>query len=112
MNPNHEIYKMMKVSNQVRKDHQVWTQPAIERYIDDNFYAFSRGDVLVALTNFGGSVSRTVTYLPFKEGETVCNIFNRSDCQTVSQGKLNVNLDNYQVKVYVKASSLDKEQSE
>lgn len=112
MNPNHEIYHMMKASNQARKDHQVWKYPQVERYIDDNFYAFSRGEVLVALTNFGGSVSRTVTYLPFKEGDRVCNIFNFSDCLTVSQGKLNVNLDNYQVKVYVKANSLEKEESE
>ena len=112
MNTNHEIYKMIKVANKVRKDHQVWKQPAIERWIDDNFYAFSRGDVLIALTNTGGSVSRAVTYLPFKEGETVCNIFNRADCTTVNQGRLNINLDNYQVKVYVKGSFLPSEDSE
>jgi alpha-amylase len=104
MNTKSEIYQMIKAAIQTRKDHQVWTQPAIERYIDDDFYAFSRGDVLVALTRTDGDIYRSVTYLPFQEGDTVCNIFNSADCSTVSGGALNVDLSGYQVKVYVKKS--------
>jgi alpha-amylase len=101
MDTSSELYKMMKAVNEVRKDHKVWDADYVERYIDDDFYAFSRGDVLVALTRQDGNMSRQVTYLPFKDGDVVCNIFNGSDCITVDGG-IEINLDNYQTKVYVK----------
>jgi alpha-amylase len=99
------LYKLIAAANQARKDHQVWNQKYIERYIDNQFLAFSRGDVLIALTNTDGNVSRFVTYLPFKDGEIICNIFNGSDCITV-KGGVNINLDNYQTKVYVRQNKL------
>lgn len=68
----------------------------------DNFFAFSRGDVLVATTNQNsGQVNYQVTYNPFSEGEKVCNIFYTSDCVTVQNGAVNVVLNNGEAKVYV-----------
>jgi len=99
------LYKMLKASNDVRKSHQVWSGKYVERYIDDHFLAFSRNDVLICLTNTDNFGSKFVSSLPFDEGETVCNIFDSSDCQTV-QGGINVDLSGYLTKVYVKKSSL------
>lgn len=98
------LYQMLKAAIQTRKDHKTWDQKYVERYVDDHFLAFSRGDVLIAVTNQGGSVGNYVTYLPFSKGDTICNIFNSSDCLTVGDG-VQITLDNYQTKVYVKSSN-------
>jgi len=68
MNTGADIYTFVKTILSARKAHSIWSQSQIERYIDDNFYAYSRGDFLVALTNTGGSVVRSVTYHPYSEG--------------------------------------------
>ena len=103
------LYQMLKIANQVRKDHKTYSQKYIERYVDDDFLSFSRGDVLVALARNDGALSRDVSYLPFSEGDVVCNIFNGNDCLTVNSGSITINLDGYQTKVYVKQDSLPKD---
>lgn len=50
-----------------------------------------------------------MTYHPFSEGETVCNIFYpTTDCQTVSGG-VNVYLANGESKIYVPQSMIANE---
>lgn len=50
-----------------------------------------------------------MTYHPFSEGETVCNIFfPTTDCQTVSGG-VNVYLANGESKIYVPQSMIANE---
>ena len=46
-----EIWKMTKKANEIRKAHKVWTHPMTERYVTQNFFAYTRGKLLVALTN-------------------------------------------------------------
>lgn len=52
----------------------------VQRYADDQFYAYTRGDtaaaMFVALTNVGSAgspVSRTITYHPYPDGTVLCN---------------------------------------
>ena len=42
----------------------------IERYVDDEFFAFSRDNVFIATTNVGSgqSFTRTITYHPYSDG--------------------------------------------
>lgn len=89
-NPNSDLYKWITTLVTYRKKFQVWSLDFTERYVDDNFYAFSRGKVLVTTTNqTAGSFSRTISYLPFSEGTKVCNIFYQTqDCLTVTGGKI------------------------
>lgn len=107
-NPNSDLYKWITTLVTYRKKFQVWNLDYTERYVDDNFYAFSRGKVLITTTNqTAGSFSRTLTYLPFAENTKVCNIFYPTqDCLTVSGGKLQVTLLNGETKVYVPQGSL------
>eukprot|EP00343_Euplotes_focardii_P008497 CAMPEP_0205822688 /NCGR_PEP_ID=MMETSP0206-20130828/13615_1 /ASSEMBLY_ACC=CAM_ASM_000279 /TAXON_ID=36767 /ORGANISM="Euplotes focardii, Strain TN1" /LENGTH=394 /DNA_ID=CAMNT_0053119183 /DNA_START=225 /DNA_END=1409 /DNA_ORIENTATION=+ len=98
------LYTMLKEAISVRKSHQTWGHKYVERYIDDHFLAFSRNDVLIALTNTGNPGTKLVTYHPFNEGDVVCNIFD-GECQTVNNG-VTINLDGYLTKVYVKQDSL------
>ena len=49
----------------------------MQRYSSDNFYAFTRGDTFVALTNAGsngGLVKTTITYQPYPDGTKICNL--------------------------------------
>jgi alpha-amylase len=106
MNTNSDLYQMIAKIHAQRKASQVWNYEQVERYVDDNFFAFSRGNFFVALTNGGNNQQRQVTYSPFADGTEVCNIFYPdSDCQTVSNG-LNVNLSGGESKIYVPKAEL------
>lgn len=86
-----------------RKAAQVWQYPQVQRYADDTFYAFTRGTVFVALTNVGtggAPQSRTITYHPYANGVTLCNLFACADCVTVAAGAFGVTLTGGQPKVY------------
>jgi len=82
MNRNSDIYKFTAAINHARKVHRIWEKPMNEKYVLDNFYAFTRGDFFVALTNKHGDVSVNVPNTGFADGTTVCNIFYPdTDCQ-------------------------------
>lgn len=51
MNTQAEIYQYVAKINKARKAAQVWNHPYVERYVLDNFFAFSKGDMLVLTTN-------------------------------------------------------------
>lgn len=101
-NQNHELYKFVAAAASARK--LIGTnEQHVERYVDDNFYAFSRGQVLCCLTNqgSGSSLSRRVTYLPFNNGDRVKDVFT-GNTQTVNGG-LDINIDNGMPQIWVKA---------
>jgi len=55
MNTSTDFYQMIGTINAQRKASKIWEQEQVQRYADDNFYSYSRGEFLVALTNSGGS---------------------------------------------------------
>ena len=58
------------------------------------------------MTNSGNTHEQKVSYHPFTEGETVCNIFYpTTDCQQVNGG-VDVYLSNGESKIYVPQSKL------
>lgn len=80
------LYAFIAEVNKQRQQQQVWKEGQTQRYADDNFYAFTRGDTFVALTNVGSQgqqVTRKITYHPYAEGTTLCSTFNPSTCVTV-----------------------------
>jgi alpha-amylase len=101
MNTQSDLYQIIAKVNAQRKQSQIWNEEWVQRYAQSNFYAFSRGKFLVALTNSNNQQHYKVTYHPFSEGETVCNIFYpTTDCQQVSGG-VDVYLLNGESKIYV-----------
>lgn len=91
----------------VRKARAVWQAPQVQRYSDDWFYAFTRGDTFVALTNVGTggqSQQRSITYHPYSNGQTLCNALASGDCVTVNGGAFQVTLNNGEAKIYVPSS--------
>ena len=110
MNTKSDLYKFMTTVIAVRKQHQVWSYPQVERWCDDSFFAFSRNDVLLAMTNDGnqGQQHREITYHPYKAGQKICNQLVSGDCVTISSdNKLSITLVNGEAKIYAPATSVE-----
>lgn len=108
MDTNHEMYKFITKAVTTRKQFKAWEYPHVERYVSDDIYAFSRGDIFIAVTNTHDTVDVQVTFLPasYKEGTVLCNIFYAdSDCISVSNGAIHVTLHDGESKVYIPRTS-------
>lgn len=80
-----ELYKFVKQVVSIRKEYKVWGLDQTERWVEDNLYAFSRGDVFVATTNqVDEEVHIQVTFHPYSKGQKVCNQLYAGDCTTIS----------------------------
>lgn len=102
MNPNSEMYNYIKVLVNTRKANQVWSSPHIERWCSDNIYAFTRGNVLIVLTNLDNTQNVVITYHPYTVGVKLCNQFNTSDCVIVrDDNKIAITLVHGEAKLYV-----------
>ena len=99
-NTNTELYKILTKVHALRKQVNIWDLTIMQRYADDNFYSFTRGNVLACFTN-SNSLQRVITYHEFSEGDKLCNILNDDDCVSVSGGQIIINMSNYP-KIYVK----------
>jgi len=106
-NEQSELYLFIAQLVAFRKDVEIWQFPQVQRYADDNFYAFTRGTTFVALTNGGQhqpSVQITITYHPYNNGEKLCNIFYPTDCFVVQNNQFQITLLNGELKVYCPVS--------
>ena len=99
-NTKSTLYQLLGKANALRKKVQIWNYGITQRYANDNFYAFTRGNVLACFTNVQSS-QYSITYHDFKEGDKLCNALYDGDCVTVSGGKININMGDYP-KLYVK----------
>ncbi|KAH7815468.1 alpha-amylase [Monocercomonoides exilis] len=102
-NKNHELYRFISVASKQRQKISP-KESHVERYVDDVFYAFSRGKTLVCTTNkYDDIISRNVTYLPFKQGEKVRELYSGAT-QTVSEHGLSVKIYKGQPQIWVSSS--------
>ena len=99
-NTRSTLYQLVAKANYLRKSYNIWNYRVVQRYADNNFYAFSRGNVLACFTNVQ-SLQRTITYHDFNNGDRLCNLLFDGDCVTVSGGGIHINMGDYP-KVYVK----------
>jgi alpha-amylase len=56
MDSDSYMYKYVTKINQARKAAKVWEHEYVERYVSDNFFAFSKGNMLVMTTNSHSTV--------------------------------------------------------
>ena len=99
-NTNSDLYIILSKVHSLRKKVSIWNLGIIQRYADDNFYAFTRGDILACFTNANG-IQRSITYHDFKDGDKLCNVIADNDCVSVNGGSINIQMGDYP-KVYVK----------
>ena len=106
---NHEIFKFTLAINQARAASKSFMLPMVNRYVDDNFFVYSRGSMIVALTNRVLPVQTVVVRnIGLPEGSQVCNIFAPSgspDCTQVWLGSIQFNLNNAEVKIFLPKDS-------
>lgn len=105
-NVQHPLYRYIKKIIELRKKFRIWEEDQIERYVQHNVYAFSRGKVLVAVTNTHSRVEYHFGSTPYDDGEVVCNIFHPSDCVRVRNHHLHVVLNDGEPKIYVPQKEL------
>ena len=94
------LYGLLGKTNALRKRVNIWNFKIVQRYADDNFYAFTRGNVLACFTNVL-SLQRTITYHDFKVGDRLCNVLYDGDCVSVTGSGIPITMGDYP-KVYVK----------
>jgi len=107
-NTGAELYLFLQTIVNFKNQFPYTSNPQVERYAADNFYAYTRGNAFVALTNVGSGngYSQNVTYQPYSSGTTICNIFYpTSDCLVIN-GFVAVVLDNGESKIFYPQSSL------
>ena len=105
-NNTNDLYNYIKIANQVRKEQKIYEKDFKRRYADDNFYAFSRGDVLIAVGN-GKTGTIIITRHGLNEGEKLCNKLKDNDCITVTNDELQIGMDG-EPKIFVKAENVEK----
>ncbi len=109
MDTTNPLYVYIKTLVGIRKSNKVWSQPHVERWCDDKFYAFTRGNVLIALTNNdqqGSQEHRDITYHPYKPNQKLCNMLYSGDCIIVTpDNKVPVFLNNGEAKIFIPSSS-------
>jgi alpha-amylase len=103
-NTNSDLYQYIAVINKFRTEQgeAVYGQQQVERYVDDQFFAFTRGMVFVATTNIGSGqgLSRSITYHPYSDGTKLVNILDSSDTVTVNGGAFTVTIEGGMPKIY------------
>ena len=99
-NTDSDIYKMMKIANEVRRNYRVYDEDIVQRYADDYFYAYTRGNVLIAISH-SMNLERNIDYHSYNEGDKLCNKLKEGDCVYVRGGKINIRMDG-EPKIYVK----------
>ena len=100
---NSDIYLMLKNANAIRKLYKIYDEEFIRRYADDDYYAFSRGKVLIVVST-GKSGELTLTRHGYKNNDLLCNELDRSECVTVTDSKITLNMTG-EPKILVKRTS-------
>ncbi|KAA6347469.1 MAG: hypothetical protein EZS28_052025, partial [Streblomastix strix] len=73
------------------------------RKINDNFFAFSRGDnILVCTTNTANNFSIDITYSPFKQGDLLTETLSGETVVAGEMGSVHVEMKQGNPRVYVK----------
>jgi alpha-amylase len=99
-NTGSQMYTFVKTVVTYRKNHQIWNYSWVERYCAQNFYAYSRGQAMMAFSNTDNNQMFWVSYHPYQVGNVVCNVLAANDCVTVTSQGVPVYLDGGECKLY------------
>eukprot|EP01098_Paradermamoeba_levis_P009562 TRINITY_DN4000_c0_g1_i1.p1 TRINITY_DN4000_c0_g1~~TRINITY_DN4000_c0_g1_i1.p1 ORF type:complete len:470 (-),score=82.76 TRINITY_DN4000_c0_g1_i1:211-1620(-) len=99
-NQNSPLYLFLKTVVGYRKSAGVANYPQVQRYVDSQFFAFTRGNTFVAVTNQKQEITRQITFHPFAEGTKLCNLFYPTqDCVVVKNKQFTVYLEGGESKI-------------
>jgi alpha-amylase len=100
MNTESLTYRILAKLIKFRLNMKLWKKQQVQRYADDVFYAFTRGDILCLFTNTQDYIIRDITYHDYKDGQQLCNMFNKEECVQVKNGKIRITMGG-DFKVYI-----------
>ena len=95
-----ELYKIIGKINNLRKKVNIWNYDVVQRYWEDHFYSFTRGNVLACFSNNEGG-SYLIENYEFSNGDKLCNVLLDDDCVIVTDNKIQIIMGNYP-KVFLK----------
>ena len=100
-----DAYKLIKIANEVRKSELIYEHNLKEIYADEKIYAFTRGDVLIIVSNYKEEEIKNdyinIDFNEFDEGDKLCNQIIQNDCIFVQNRQIKIKLDG-EPKLYVK----------
>mmetsp|Transcript_21694 Transcript_21694/g.33722 ORF Transcript_21694/g.33722 Transcript_21694/m.33722 type:complete len:472 (-) Transcript_21694:75-1490(-) len=101
-NQNAELYEFLKLIVSFRQQQNLGPTEYIQRYLLDNFLCWTRGDIMVAVTNQKKNIHYDVCFNPYSPGQKLCNLFYpNDDCVDVdSKGCVPVYLNGGEQKIY------------
>ena len=100
-NKQSDIYKMIKIANNIRKLFKIYDYDFVKRYADQHYYAFTRGKVLIVISD--GTPDENIIEITkhgFNEKDKLCNELDRSDCVNVVNHKIKIRMKG-EPKIYI-----------
>eukprot|EP00475_Leptophrys_vorax_P018496 TRINITY_DN252_c0_g1_i1.p1 TRINITY_DN252_c0_g1~~TRINITY_DN252_c0_g1_i1.p1 ORF type:complete len:476 (+),score=111.34 TRINITY_DN252_c0_g1_i1:62-1489(+) len=96
-----DLYQFVKKVVTFRVENNLGGTSMDEKWVMDWVYAYNRGGkALVVTTNSYDTHSWSLTNVGFADGTVLCNLFDPTDCLTVSGGAVYMTVANCQPKVY------------
>ena len=102
-NSESNTYKLISKVNEIRKEYKTYSKVLVRRYVDNDFYAFTKGEVLVIVGN-GKSKEITIKNLEFLDGDKYCNLLGAGDCVIIKDSQIITKMEG-EPKVFVRDSS-------
>ena len=92
-NRNAPLYQFIQKAISVRRQSNISLEHQLEVVVTDAVYAFSRGQVLVIVTNIPSHNSLHLPVSPFSVGDNVCDVMQeQAACSTVSSSGYSVTM--------------------
>jgi alpha-amylase len=96
----HPTYELVSKLVHFRIRERLWEKKQVQRYCDDNVYAFTMDNVLALFTNSDMILERTIIFHDFKENTKLCDLINPWDCVYVKNKRIDVELKS-EFKIYI-----------
>ena len=93
------------MANNIRKSYKIQDKDINEVYVDDNFYVFTRGNILIAVNN-GKEGEITITDHGYNNVDILCNQLGDKECVNVVYPEFKIEMDG-QPKIFVRSISVN-----
>eukprot|EP01117_Protostelium_nocturnum_P003233 TRINITY_DN1418_c0_g1_i2.p1 TRINITY_DN1418_c0_g1~~TRINITY_DN1418_c0_g1_i2.p1 ORF type:complete len:343 (+),score=33.86 TRINITY_DN1418_c0_g1_i2:590-1618(+) len=101
-NTSSGLYQFVAKLNNIRKRHQIWNSNQEERLVSDYVYAFSRGEILVIVSNHLMKQEQRIINHPFHNGDKICNAISENECDVVKDNSFYVSITDAAPKIFFK----------
>ena len=94
------LYVFLQTVIKYRNSVKLWAYPHVERTVNNQVYAWTRGSTFIAITNNHQTVRYQECNTPYTNGQRLQNLFYADDIVTVTNGCFPIDLNNGEVKIF------------